>query len=136
MTSGAYERYYEVDGVRYHHIVDPRTGYPSRASLRGITLIGASALELDALPGQGVPEMRRRLGALWGIGPWTTEYMLLRGYGYADVAPVGDSGLRQGLQRFFRLDQAPNDEKAAELMGKFAPYRSLATHHLWRHWTK
>ena len=49
VTSGIYEQCLAAEGERYHHIVDPRTGYPSRSGLQAATLIGDSAEELDAL---------------------------------------------------------------------------------------
>ncbi len=108
----------------------------TRTLLEGAARIAAGDLDLHVLPTRGVVELRRQLLQLFGVGPWTIEYLLLRGYGFADVAPIGDSGLRQALQRFFNLEAAPDDAAANRLMRQFAPHRSLATHHLWQHWTK
>ena len=47
-TSGDYERFRVVDGVRYHHILDPRTGAPARGC-RSVTILAGSATEADAL---------------------------------------------------------------------------------------
>src|SRR5262249_24819270 len=47
-TAGDYERFYFVDGKRYHHIIDPHTGYPATQS-RSVTLYAKDALPADAL---------------------------------------------------------------------------------------
>jgi thiamine biosynthesis lipoprotein len=49
VTSGTYERYFEVDGVIYHHILDPQTGYPIQNSLDSVTILSDSSADGDAL---------------------------------------------------------------------------------------
>jgi thiamine biosynthesis lipoprotein len=47
-TSGDYERFFEEDGVRYHHIIDPKTGH-SASKVRSATVIGPLAVRTDGL---------------------------------------------------------------------------------------
>ncbi len=47
-TSGDYERYFEVEGVRYHHIVDPFTGYPARG-IASATIIVKDGIQGDCI---------------------------------------------------------------------------------------
>jgi thiamine biosynthesis lipoprotein len=49
VTSGAYERFFEIDGTRYHHILSTVTGYPVKNGLLSVTVIASDSTDADAL---------------------------------------------------------------------------------------
>ena len=49
VTSGTYQRYFEKDGKKYHHILDTKTGFPKDADYSSVTIVGESSLYGDCL---------------------------------------------------------------------------------------
>jgi AraC family transcriptional regulator of adaptative response / DNA-3-methyladenine glycosylase II len=91
--------------------------------------VAAGRLNLDAQ--LTATSASKAMLALRGCGPWTAQYVLMRGLGLRDCVPVGDAGLTLALQRWFALEQRPDAPETLRLMTAFAPHRSLATFHLW-----
>lgn len=87
-------------------------------------------LDLSALRDAPNEAASERLQELFGVGRWTSDYVLLRGLGRLDVFPHGDSGARNGLARFLGAAGKPSYEWVAETVAPWRPYAGFVYLHL------
>ena len=69
--------------------------------------------------------------AVKGIGPWTVNYALLRGFAYGDCSLNGDVAIRVALQRLLGEDSKPDMARTEALLARYRPHRTMAAAHLW-----
>lgn len=118
---------------------DLRAAGLSQTKARTLLAISAQVLvgelPLDAwLAEPPVETIRERLLAIRGVGPWTVNYTLLRGFGWLDGSLHGDAAVRRAMQRLGV--GTPPDGKLGEAaaqawLAEFAPWRALVGAHLW-----
>ncbi|MEG1911718.1 MAG: FAD:protein FMN transferase [Cloacibacillus sp.] len=91
VTSGPYERYFEKDGKRYHHIFDPATGHPAISDFSSVTIIDADSTKADALCTALFVMGRKKADAFLKKNPEIAAVFLLSGKNEALVTPHAET---------------------------------------------
>lgn len=96
------------------------------------SLVADDKISLDAWAETNpVDVIRSQLEAVRGIGPWTVNYALLRGFGWLDGSLHGDAAVRRGLQTLFDSPEKISEENAEAWLAQFSPWRALVGAHIW-----
>ncbi len=90
-------------------------------------------LKFDHLDIKTNDEIIKELTAVKGIGEWTAHMFLMFCVGRLDVLPIGDLGIRNGIQKLYKLDHVPTPQEVTEFASKRAwhPYESIACWYIW-----
>lgn len=107
----------------------------TRQKLRYLLLlaeeVASGTLDLDRLAVLSDAEVRRRLIALTGIGPWTADVYLLSALRRPDVWPIGDRALAVGTAELLDLDEVPTADTLDLIGDRWRPHRSTAARIAW-----
>lgn len=85
----------------------------------------------DDESGDAGADISQTLLAIKGIGPWTVNYVLLRGYSYPDCSLHGDVAVRAALHHLSGTATRPTVPEAECMLTRYAPYRTMAAAYLW-----
>jgi DNA-3-methyladenine glycosylase II len=102
---------------------------PKASYIHGLAL-EATALLLENWDDHTDDELIKHFSSFRGIGPWTSEMMLIFTFMRPDVFSIGDIGLIRAVQKL--APEADTKEKVLEISKRWKPYRSAASWFLWR----
>ena len=77
-------------------------------------------------------DLERALLAIRGLGPWSVNYTLLRGYGFLDGSLHGDVAVQKALERLLGWNERPTAKATRDWLVDFTPWRALVAAHLWQ----
>ncbi|MCX6022972.1 MAG: DNA-3-methyladenine glycosylase 2 [Chloroflexi bacterium] len=93
--------------------------------------VESGALDLEAVRALPPEEALAALIRIKGIGRWTAEYLLLRGFGQRDAFPAGDGGLKRAVGQWYGLGRLATEEEVRTIGAAWAPWRGYAALHWW-----
>lgn len=140
-------RTFNINGEQYHLFPSPTdianvdhktlrsmqfSGRKAEYLLDFTRLVTGGEFDLDRLGDLDYETARDKLLSIRGIGPWSANYILMRGAGHQDAFPIGDSGINHAVSTLYGLDKKPGIDQLMELGERWRPYRTLATFYLWK----
>ncbi|WP_233161541.1 MULTISPECIES: DNA-3-methyladenine glycosylase 2 [unclassified Achromobacter] len=99
--------------------------------LRLSTLVASGELDIVESATNPIESICAALLAVKGIGPWTVNYALLRGFGQPDCSLHGDVAVRSAIGKLWGLEVRPDMAAAEALLQRYSPHRTMAAAHLW-----
>ncbi|WP_454692360.1 DNA-3-methyladenine glycosylase family protein [Achromobacter aloeverae] len=99
--------------------------------LRLSALVASGELDLVESAANPVESICAALLAVKGIGPWTVNYAMLRGFGQPDCSLHGDVAVRSAIGRLWGLETRPGIAETEEFLKRYSPHRTMAAAHLW-----
>lgn len=99
--------------------------------LRLANLVADNQIDLVESPGNTIDTISESLLEIKGIGPWTVNYALLRGYGHADCSLHGDVAVRAAIANLWKHETRPSIADAEVFLRQYSPHRTMAAAHLW-----
>lgn len=98
------------------------------------TKVIAGEVQFDHLDALSNDEVVSELTAVKGIGEWTAHMFLVFCMGRPDILPIGDLGIRNGVQKLYDLPAVPTPAEVTEIAkaNNWHPYESIASWYIWK----
>lgn len=74
----------------------------------------------------------QELTSIKGIGEWTVHMFQMFHLRRPDILPIGDLGVRKGMQKVYKLSKLPGRQEMEQIAEEWRPYRSVGAFYMWR----